>query len=61
VVTELLTVAEVMARLRVCRRTVEREIKSGRLRALHIGRRTFVTHRELDAYLAAAAKKGRAA
>ncbi len=50
---ELLTLAEVAARLRVSRRTVERLIERGRIRAVRPSPgRICVTARELDAYLA---------
>ena len=49
-----LTLDEVADLLRVSRRTVEREIAAGRIRALHIRRRVVVTEKELAAYLAAA-------
>jgi excisionase family DNA binding protein len=51
-VTELLTVAEVGARLRVSRRTVYRLIGAGAIRTVHIGTRTLITERELRAYVA---------
>jgi excisionase family DNA binding protein len=63
-VTELLTVAEVADRLRVSRRTVERLMAQGRLRPLKVGRRTLVTSRELDAFVAhqeGAGRRGRMA
>jgi excisionase family DNA binding protein len=54
-VSELLTLEQVGERLGgVSRRTVEREIAAGRLRAVHVRRRVFVAARELEAYLAAA-------
>jgi excisionase family DNA binding protein len=58
-VTELLTVQEVSQRLRVSRRTVERLIHQGRIRPLKVGRRTLVTSKELDAYVAHQVKEGR--
>lgn len=52
--TPLLTTAEVAARLRVSRRTVERLIAAGRLRVLRTSPgRVVIEERELDAYLAA--------
>lgn len=51
--SELRTLAEAAARLRVSRRTVERLIAAGRIRPIHIGRRTLVTDRELEAFVAA--------
>ena len=51
-VTELLTVQEVADRLRVSRRTVERLMHERRLRPIKVGRRTLITSRELDAFLA---------
>ena len=58
---ELLTVPEVAIRLRVSERTVRRLIHDGRLRPARIGRRTLVTSRELDAYVAHAEGRGRVA
>ena len=55
--TELLTLDEVAARLRVSRRTVERLVRAGRIRALRISeRRIAVEAREVDAFVAAARK-----
>ena len=51
--TELLTIPEVVTRLRVSRRTVYKLISEGRLRTVHIGARVFVTEREVEAFLAA--------
>ena len=48
----LLTIPEVCDELRVSRRTVYRLIEQGRLRTVHIGKRVFITRRELDAFLA---------
>ena len=59
--TELLRLDEVAGRLRVSRRTVEREIAAGHLRALHIGRKRFVTSNEVEALIAAAMRRGRVA
>lgn len=53
----LLTLDEAAAELQVSRRTVEREVKAGRIRVTKIGpsrRLVRVTERELKAYLAAA-------
>lgn len=50
--TELFTIAEVAARLRVSERTVRRLIAAGRIRPKYVGRRPVVTDREIDAYLA---------
>jgi excisionase family DNA binding protein len=52
-VTELLTVDEASARLRVSRRTFYRLVGEGRIRVVHpTPGRTLVTSRELDAYVA---------
>ncbi len=52
----LLTLPEVAARLRVSRRTVQRLVASGRLRALHpVPGRTLVSERELAAFVASLA------
>jgi excisionase family DNA binding protein len=58
-VTELLTLDEVAERLRVSRKTVNREIARGHLRVLYIGRLPRVKASELDAYVAH--RTGRAA
>ena len=55
--SELKTLDETAELLRVSRRTVEREIKAGRIRPTRIGARTFVTLRELEAYVAAASRR----
>lgn len=52
--SELLTLDQVAERLTVSRRTVEREVKAGRIRVMRIRRRVVVTEAELKAYLAAA-------
>jgi excisionase family DNA binding protein len=50
---ELLTIPEVAAALRVSRRTVERLVRSGRLRIVHPSPgRTMIEARELNAYRA---------
>jgi excisionase family DNA binding protein len=53
-VSRLLTFAEAAERLTVSRRTLERLVKAGRIRALAVspGRRA-IEEREVDAYLAA--------
>lgn len=56
-VGELLTLDEAKERLRVSRRTVERLIAAGQIRPTRIGRRTLVTERELEAYVAAASRR----
>jgi excisionase family DNA binding protein len=53
----LYTLDEAAAELQVSRRTVEREVKAGRIRVIRIGparRLVRVADRELKAYLAAA-------
>ena len=47
------SVEDVARCLSVCRRTVDREIAAGRLKAITIARRVLVTTAELDRYLAA--------
>jgi excisionase family DNA binding protein len=47
----LLTIPEGAARLRVSVRTLYRLIAAGRIRTKHVGRRAFVTERELDAFV----------
>lgn len=50
---ELLTVAEVAARLRISPRSTWRLIHAGRLRVVNpIPGRTLITSRELEAYIA---------
>jgi excisionase family DNA binding protein len=53
-VTQLFTLQEAAAILRVSVRTVQRLIGSGQIRPTRIGRRTLITEQELDAYAAAA-------
>jgi excisionase family DNA binding protein len=60
-VTELLTVPEVAVRLRCSTRTVRREIKAGRLRAIYVGDRPLVPDREVEAYISASWRVGRGA
>ena len=55
--TELLRVPEVADRLRVSRRTVERLIASGQIRAHKVGRRTLVTDTEVETFIAASRRK----
>jgi excisionase family DNA binding protein len=55
--TELLTVPEVAERLRCGRRTVERLIAAGRIRANKVGRRTLVTSFEVEAFIAASRRQ----
>ena len=55
--TELLTLREVADRLRVSVRTVQRLVASGQIRPIHIGRRTLITEREVETYLAAAYRR----
>jgi excisionase family DNA binding protein len=50
--TELLTLPEVAARLRVSVSTVRRFVASGQLRPVYIGRKPLVTVRELEAFIA---------
>ena len=52
--TQLLTLNEAAAVLRVSVRTVQRLIASGQLRPTRIGRRTLLTSKELESYMAAA-------
>lgn len=59
--TELLTLDQVARRLQLSRRTVERLIREGRIRALHVGRRVRVTDRELETYIASLGRRGHAA
>lgn len=55
--TELLTLPEMAERLRISVRTVQREVRLGHLRVIHIGRRTLFTEREAEAYVAAAYRR----
>lgn len=52
--TQLLTIPETAERLRVSIRTVHKLVTLGHLRPTKIGRRTFFTDREIEAYLSAA-------
>jgi excisionase family DNA binding protein len=52
-VSELLTVDEAAARLRISRRSFYRLVDAGRIRVIHpTPGRTMVTQRELDAFVA---------
>ena len=51
-VTQLHTVAEAAAILRLSRRQVERYVAAGRLRPIRFGRRVLFTQRELEAFVA---------
>ena len=55
--TELLTLTEAAARLRVSVRTVQRLIAAGEIRPTHIGRRTLISEKEVEAYLSAAFRR----
>lgn len=46
-----LTPKEVAGRLQLCRRTIEREIAAGKLKALKIGRSVRILESDLQAYL----------
>ena len=50
--TQLHTVAEAAAILRLSRRQVERYVAAGRLRPVRFGRRVLFTQRELEAFVA---------
>lgn len=54
---ELLTLGQTLQRIPVSRRTLFREIKAGRLRVVKIRGRTFVTSREIEAYLASRVRR----
>lgn len=54
---ELWKLDEAADKLRVSRRTVERLIATGQIRPTRIGSRTFISDRELEAYVAAASRK----
>jgi excisionase family DNA binding protein len=49
--SELLTLPEVWAQLRVSRATVTRLIAKGQLPVVKVGRRTFITRQALDAFV----------
>ena len=55
--TQLLTLDEVAAVLRVSVRTVRRLVASGQLRVVKVGRLPRVTESELQAYLTAAYRR----
>ena len=48
----LFTLNEIAARLRVCRRTLEREIAAGRLATVRIGRSVRVLESDLQSFIA---------
>ena len=50
--TELLTLDATASRLHVSKSTVRRLIERNELRSKHVGRRVFVTDREIEIYLA---------
>ncbi len=51
-ISRLLTCKEVAARLRVCRRTLEREIAAGRFpRPVRIGRSVRIAESDVQAYI----------
>lgn len=56
--TDLLTLEEVAATLRVSPRTVRREIAEGHIRVIKIRRRPLVQDSELEAYIAASRRLG---
>lgn len=56
----MLMLDDVANRLHVSRRTVERLVKAGRIRVKHVGRLPLVSDRELEAYMAATDRRGRA-
>jgi excisionase family DNA binding protein len=53
----LLTLPETAERLRVSLRTIHKLKRTGQLRPIHIGRRTLIPEREVDAYVAAAYRR----
>ena len=55
--TKLFTLSEVADLLRVSPRTVRRLVAAGQIRVVKVGRRSLVTERELDAYVAAAYRR----
>lgn len=60
--TELLTIDEAAARLRVSRRTVQSLTKEGRLRSIHpTPGRTLYTEKEIEAFISYLASRRRVA
>ena len=55
--TQLLTLHEVAAHLRVSVRTVQRLVASGQLRTVSVASRRLVTDKELEVYIAAAYRR----
>jgi excisionase family DNA binding protein len=55
--TRLLTLNEAADQLRVSVRTVQRLIAARQLRPVHVGRRTLIAEREVEAYVAAAYRR----
>lgn len=55
--TVLLTIAEAADRLSVSQRTVERLLAERRIRRVKIGRRTLITSREVEGYIANAGRR----
>ena len=56
-VGRLFTLEEAAEQMRVSVRTIQRLMASGQVRPIHIGRRTLIAQREIDAYLAAAYRR----
>lgn len=53
----VLTLEEVAELFQVSLRTIQREVAAGRLRVIAVGRARRVTHRELEAFIAASRVK----
>lgn len=59
--SELLTIEETAARLRLGKRTVERWLASGEIRSVRLGRRRMIAQEEVDRLLRLAERRGRVA
>lgn len=55
---ELWTLEQVAEQCHVSKRTIERLVAAGRIRVKYVGRRPVVTSKELEAFIAAAGRRG---
>lgn len=55
---ELFTLDQVAEQFHVSKRTIERLVAAGRIRVKYVGRRPVVTSKELEAFIAAASRRG---
>lgn len=59
--SELLTIPETAARLRLGQRTIERWLATGEIRSVRLGRRRLIPQEEVDRLLRLAERRGRVA